>query len=227
MYSPVAPALWLTLALTHTQVAASLMNLVGTCALYFAFLRVSRVLHQRTLRSVMASPIAFFETTPTGRVLNRFSREMQVLDVVISGNARGVLVFILRLGASLYFIIAGSSPYLLLLLLPLSGFYYTTQKYYRASARELQRLNSISKSPLYAAFNEALSGCATIQAMGASERFAEKQNERFDHNLKAGFMMEAVGLWLGTRLQYLSSVCLLYTSPSPRDRQKSRMPSSA
>ena len=162
MYSPVAPALWLTLALTHTQVAASLMNLVGTCALYFAFLRVSRVLHQRTLRSVMASPIAFFETTPTGRVLNRFSREMQVLDVVISGNARGVLVFILRLGASLYFIIAGSSPYLLLLLLPLSGF-STPLKSTTAPRRASCSGSTSSEVAALRGLQRGARGCATIR----------------------------------------------------------------
>merc|ERR1719478_1637372 len=108
------------------------------------------------------------------------------MDVTISGTSRGFLSFILRLFVSLYFIVAGSSPYLLLLFLPLGLLYYTTQKYYRASARELQRLNSISKSPLYSAFNEALNGCATIQAMGAVARFSELQEARFDHWLRAG-----------------------------------------
>lgn len=95
------------------------------------------------------------------------------------------------------------------------------QRYYRASARELQRLNSISKSPIYSAFTEALNGCATIQvkppflsraatvvwpppdrrtttvqAFGSTERFCELQRSRFDFNLKAAFGMEAVGIWL-------------------------------
>ena len=179
---------------------ASVANLIGTCALYLAFLKASAVLHTKTLEGVLRSPMAFFDTTPTGRILNRFSKELQVMDVTISGTSRGVLAFVLRLFVSLYFIVAGSSPYLLILFVPLGGLYYTTQKYYRASARELQRLNSISKSPLYSAFNEALNGCATIQAMGAVGRFSRKQLDRFNYNLKAGFMYEAVGLWLSARL---------------------------
>ena len=64
------------------------------------------------------------------------------MDVMISGNSRGVFTFLFRLFASLYFIVAGSSPYLLLLFVPLSVFYHSTQKVYRASARELQRLSA-------------------------------------------------------------------------------------
>ena len=51
-------------------------------------------------------------------------------------------------------------------------------------------------SPRRAVYSEALGGCATIQAFGAVERFCSRQRERFDHNLKAGLMMEAVGIWL-------------------------------
>ena len=79
---------------------------------------------------------------------------------------------------------------------------------YRASARELQRLNSISKSPIYSAFNEALSGAASIQAFGAVERFCRLQSERFDYNLRAAFASEAVAIWLQVVLQAMSSVVI-------------------
>ena len=146
---------------------ASVLNLFGTISLYLSFLRVSAHLHSQTLQGVMASPMAFFDTTPTGRILNRFSKELEMVDRNIVGNWRTTVVFGLRLLGSAYFIVYGSSPWLLVLVPPLAISYYYVQKYYRSSSRELQRLNSISKSPLYSAFNEALGGAATIQAPAA------------------------------------------------------------
>ena len=78
-----------------------------------------------------------------------------------------------------------TSPYLLLIFVPLSAGWWVLQKYYRASARELQRLSSISRSPIYSAFNESLNGAATVQAFGDLERFASEQCERFDYNQRA------------------------------------------
>ena len=93
----------------------------------------------------------------------------------------------------------GSSPLLLLLFVPLSLGWFVLQRYYRASARELQRLNSISKSPIYSAFNEALNGSATIQAFGETERFCALQRRRFDYNLRAAYLTQATAIWLQVR----------------------------
>jgi len=114
----------------------------------------------------------------------------------------------LRLFFSIVLVVYGTSPYLLLIFIPLSVGWYRLQQLYRASARELQRLNSISKSPIYSSFNEALNGCSTIQAFGEVERFSEQQRERFDFNLRSGFAMQGVGIWLQVWLQMLSSIVI-------------------
>lgn len=96
-----------------------------------------------------------------------------------------VFKYALRLIFSTILIVVGTSPYLLLIFVPLSAGWWVLQKYYRASARELQRLSSISRSPIYSAFNESLNGAATVQAFGDVERFASEQCERFDYNQRA------------------------------------------
>ena len=176
--------------------------------LYSTFLAASQQMHSHTLSGVLASPMAFFDTTPLGRILNRFSKELQTIDVALNGPALRVLSCLFRVVTSVYFIIYGSSPYLLLLFPPLAVGWYALQKYYRQSARELQRLTSISKSPLYSAFNEALNGCSTIQAFGDVERMAAEQAARMDYSLRASFLSMAVGLWLEVWLQCMSSLVI-------------------
>jgi len=185
-----------------------LFNALRTVGLYWVFLVASRKIHSRALGGVLASSMAFFDTTPLGRVLNRFSKELQLVDVNIGMPMSNVLKFGLRLIFSIILIIYGTNPLLLIIFIPLSGGWYVLQKYYRNSARELQRLDSISKSPIYSAFNESLQGCATIQAFGEVERFAALQNERFDYNLRASLVAQGVGIWLQVWLQVLSSVVI-------------------
>jgi len=182
--------------------------LVRSLALYYSFLGASEHMHSKTLGGVLASPMAFFDSTPLGRILSRFSKELQNIDVALNGPAQRVIASLLRCVCAVYFIVYGSSPYLLLLFPPLMVGWYILQYYYRASARELQRLNSISKSPLYSAFNEALNGCSTIQAFGATERLCAEQAARFDHNLRAAFLSNAVGIWLEVWLQCMSALVI-------------------
>ena len=52
-------------------------NGLRTVGLYWVFLVASRKIHSKTLNGVLGSPMSFFDTTPVGRVLNRFSKELQ------------------------------------------------------------------------------------------------------------------------------------------------------
>jgi len=141
-------------------------------------------------------------------VLNRFSKELQTVDVNIGMPVSATSQFAMRLIGSVVMVVYGTGPQLLVVFAPLTIGWYLLQKYYRASARELQRLASISKSPIYSAFNEALNGCATIQAFGHTGRLANVQAERFDYNQRAALMQEAVGIWLQVWLQALSALVI-------------------
>ena len=95
---------------------------------------------------------------------------------------------------------------------PLSGFYLMYASYYRNTAREVQRLDSISKSPIYAAFSEALNGATTIQAYGANDRFETVNRGKVDHNMRANFISLAANRWLTVRLEFFSNLLLAFTA---------------
>lgn len=115
------------------------------------------------------APVTFFESTPAGRVLNRFSSDVACADDslpfmlnILLANAVGLLGLLAVLGSGL--------PWLLLLLPPLSIIYYRVQRHYRASSRELRRLSSLTLSPLYTHLADTLAGLAVLRAAGATHR---------------------------------------------------------
>jgi ABC-type multidrug transport system fused ATPase/permease subunit len=123
--------------------------------------------------------MSFFDTTPLGRILNRFSVDAQKIDVQLASSGSQFVGYIVSLLCTIL-IISLVSPFVLIALPPLAFFYVLYASYYRNTAREVQRLDSISKSPIYTAFTEALNGATSIQAYGANERFASVNRAKVD-----------------------------------------------
>ena len=158
--------------------------LVRAVVLTLASVRAARKIQAEAISAVFQAPIAFFDTTPLGRIVNRFSGDVQKVDVQISGQFMQLFLNFFSLLGTIT-MLALSSKYVLLSLLPLAIIYFFCAKYYRASSRELQRLESISRSPIYTAFTEALNGAPTIAAMRVAPRFEEASVRRFDANTRA------------------------------------------
>jgi ATP-binding cassette subfamily C (CFTR/MRP) protein 10 len=178
-------------------------------AFFFAYAGVvaARRLHRRLLRRVLNVPLVFFDLQPLGRLVNRFSSDVYGVD--------DSLPFILNILLAQAFGLVGavavtcySEPYMLLLLAPLTATYYGVQKYYRQTSREIKRLNSISRSPIYSHFDETLQGTATIRALRLVPRFELALAQRMHPNQVANYNEQAIAQWLGIRLQLLGLVLL-------------------
>ena len=169
-----------------------------------ACVRAGRRLHEGCVAAVVGSPMSFFDTTPLGRILNRFSTDLQVVDVQLRMTTQAFGLCLFNLIGTLLLVIINAWQ-ILFGLVPLGFAYVYVARYYRSSSRELQRLDSLSKSPIYAAFTETLHGATTIIAFGASERFAEEAKQRLDENLKVGFASAAANRWLSIRLEAIGN----------------------
>jgi len=170
-----------------------------------ASLRAGKTLHESTLTSVLASPMRFFDETPLGRIINRLSTDLQVVDIQLRMTSQQFFLIVFNLLGTLVLLLV-NSKYIAPCMIPLAVVYYYCARYYRHSSRELQRLDSVSKSPVYAAFSEALTGCATIRAFGATERFKYNTLQKLDYNIRAGFVSAAANRWLGVRLEAVGNV---------------------
>ncbi|KAL3931766.1 MAG: hypothetical protein SGPRY_000991, partial [Prymnesium sp.] len=133
------------------------------------------------------------------------SADLQVVDVQLRVTTQQFFLIVFNLLGTAALLLA-NSPYIAACMLPLSLLYYYSARYYRHSSRELQRLDSLSKSPLYAAFAEALAGAPTIRATGAVPRFEHGSLTKLDHNLRAGFVSAAANRWLGVRLEAVGNL---------------------
>ncbi|XP_022081606.1 ATP-binding cassette sub-family C member 9-like [Acanthaster planci] len=176
--------------------------------LVVGLLIAARRLHQKMLRNLIRVPIRFFDTTPVGRILNRFSSDTKLID------SRLTQTMITLLGSSLRVLSAVIvntivMPLFLVFFLPVTVVYLILQWYFLASSRELQRLDSISRSPVFALFSETLSGLTTIRAYRAGRRFYGNLLERIDTNLTAFLYLQVANRWLALRLDAIGTFMVL------------------
>lgn len=127
-------------------------------------------LHHPLLLNLLRSRISFFDITPLGRMLNRFGKEMDTVDLRLSSAFRFLAVAFLTM-AQVFAIVAISTPLFILLAVPMGVIYTLILRYFIPTSRQLQRLNSIARSPLYTKFAETIQGVTSIRAYGMEERF--------------------------------------------------------
>ncbi|XP_027458884.2 multidrug resistance-associated protein 7 isoform X2 [Zalophus californianus] len=194
----------------YLTVYATIAGINSLCTLLRAVLfaagtlQAAATLHRRLLCRVLMAPVTFFASTPTGRILNRFSSDVACADDslpfmlnILLANAAGLLGLLAVLGAGL--------PWLLLLLPPLSISYYHVQRHYRASSRELRRLGSLTLSPLYSHLADTLAGLPVLRAAGAACRFEEENQRLLELNQRCQFAAGATMQWLDIRLQLMGA----------------------
>lgn len=174
----------------------------------FCSIEASRKLHERMAYAIFRSPMSFFETTPSGRILNRFSSDIYRVDEVLARTFNMLFVNSARAFYTLI-LIAVSTPVFVALIIPLGAVYLYIQRYYLRTSRELKRLDSISRSPIYAHFQESLGGITTIRAYRQQSRFALENEWRVDANLRAYFPSINANRWLAVRLEFIGSFIIL------------------
>ena len=132
--------------------------------------------------------------------MNRFAQDTYTIDDSLPFMSNILLAQTFALvGTTIVLLVA--SPWSGLVLVIIAGFYYRLQGFYRASSRELKRLDSVSRSPIYVHFSESLDGARTIRAFSATDRFLSHAITLVDANQKISFYGNAASQWLALRLQ--------------------------
>jgi ATP-binding cassette subfamily C (CFTR/MRP) protein 10 len=184
------------------------VNSAFTLARAFAFaqggLVAARRLHRRLLLATLALPASFFDATPSGRVLNRFSSDTATADDSLPFIANIFLAHAFCL-AGVAAVLLYTQPLLAAALLPAALAYRRLQRYYRATSRELRRPDAVARSPVYSAFASALDGGPTIRAFGAEPYFMAAAEAAVGAQQRAGLAALAASCWLGLRLQAMAA----------------------
>lgn len=130
------------------------------------------------------------------------------VDEVLARTFNMLFVNVAKSGFTLV-VISVSTPAFVALIIPLSLTYYFIQRYYLRTSRELKRLDSVSRSPIYAHFQESLGGVTTIRAYRQQQRFELENEWRVDANLRAYYPSISVNRWLAIRLEFIGAVVIL------------------
>jgi len=162
-------------------------------------------------RVLGASVNLFFDVCPTGRIINRFSADIDRMDIELPETLANVTQNAFRM-ISCVAVCALSTPWVLLCLLPISIAFYSIFAWFRPTSRELKRMEGVSRSPIFGSFAECLQGLETIRAFGKQARFAAANDALIDANVKFYLIFWMCGRWLGTRLDCLCVATTLSVS---------------
>lgn len=192
---------------------------IGTAVLQFVReivftlmgMKAANNMHQKALTRVVHAPTSFFDTTPVGRIINRFSKDTESIDGTVIATLKMFLGCVVQVLSS-FIVVVGVTPLFLIPLIPILVVYYKIQQYYRASAREIQRLESITRSPIFAHFGETLTGLATVRAYSEQARFEKDFYRKLDTNSKAAFCQLVAARWLGTRLEFIGRLIVFFSA---------------
>ncbi|KAJ7984781.1 hypothetical protein DPEC_G00358340 [Dallia pectoralis] len=177
----------------------------------YSVLRAVRRMHLNLLQGVLRAPLGFFDTTPTGRVLNRFSKDMDTIDSQIQLDIDKLMItFWFTL--SLLILISVLTPPCLLVIVPLMAFYWWVQRFYVATSRQLKRLESVTRSPIYSHFSETITGASVIRAYGRLDAFVLMSDTKVDENQKSYYPGIVSNRWLGVRIEFIGNCIVLFAA---------------
>nr|KAJ3413496.1 hypothetical protein HK105_002059 [Polyrhizophydium stewartii] len=180
---------------------------------FFAFkgTRAGRVLHESALKNIFRAPVGFFDTTPLGRIINRFSKDQDGIDTTLIDAFRSCLETLIQSIASFALIIY-ATPLFAIPFVPVLCMYFFVQLVFRNTSRELKRLDSITRSPLYASIGETLNGIATVRAYREQERFVLRNNQLVNINIAPYFLVFGATRWLSLRFESLGTILVFFTA---------------
>jgi ABC-type multidrug transport system fused ATPase/permease subunit len=170
-----------------------------------------RTIHDSALEGVLGAPLRFFDSTPMGRVLNRFARDMEGVDDHLSWNFEQSFKSLAQTLASLVLIIS-VLPLIVVVLVPVLLVYYRLQRDYRRAAREAKRLESISRSPRYAHFKEVVTGLDVIHGYGREQYFMDVFYDVLGRYQRMYWCSILLNRWFSVRVPLISGLVALATS---------------
>ncbi|KAF2769287.1 putative ABC transporter [Teratosphaeria nubilosa] len=167
--------------------------------------RASKVMLQRAIKRVLRAPMGFFDTTPLGRITNRFSKDVDTMDNNLSDSIRMFFITMAMI-ISVFILIIAYFYYFVVALAPLTCLFVLAAGYYRASAREIKRHEAVLRSVVFSKFGEAVTGISTIRAYGLQEQFQRSVSTAVDDMDGAYFLTFSNQRWLSTRLDAIGNL---------------------
>lgn len=198
-------AIYFAIGVLHAVIASS-----KTIINFIAGLNASRKIFNLVLKKVLYAKLRFFDSTPIGRIMNRFSKDIEAVDQELTPFVEGAFVSLVQC-LSTVILIAYITPGFLVVAIFIGFLYYLVGYFYMAGSRELKRFESVSRSPIHQHFSETLVGITTIRAFGDERRFMLENLQKIDENNKPFFYLWVANRWLAFRIDMIGA-CVVFAA---------------
>ncbi|XP_074520424.1 ATP-binding cassette sub-family C member 4 [Halichoeres trimaculatus] len=192
-------------------IATIVFGFIRNVVLFHVLVRCAQALHNRMFDAILRTPVRFFDINPIGRILNRFSKDIGQLD----SNMPWTFVDFIQVFLQILGVIAVSVsviPWILLPVVPLLGLFLYLRRYFLQTSRDIKRLESTTRSPVFSHLSSSLQGLWTIRAFGAEERFQKAFDAHQDLHSGAWFLFLTTSRWFALRLDGMCSIFVTITT---------------
>ncbi|GMK55034.1 hypothetical protein CspeluHIS016_0200900 [Cutaneotrichosporon spelunceum] len=194
------------------SIAGCFLTSFPYAVMYAGNLRASRILHAGMLKAVLFAPLRFHDTTNRGRLLNRFGKDIEGLDSKMANNFGRTVQYLLKVVCTVTVVTYIGGWRFVVALCLVGILYYRAGSVYGQASRDMRRLDSVTRSPLYSLFGETVSGVAVIRAFGSSTVALAQMMKLSDTNILCFAWTWTVNRWLSSRFNVLGSIMVGVTA---------------
>ncbi|RWA04053.1 hypothetical protein EKO27_g11053 [Xylaria grammica] len=190
-------------------VFGAFLALIRDLWLFYGSLTASWKLHNRLMTAVSRAKFKFFDVTPLGQLMNRFSKDLEAVDQEVAGVAIGVMTCAMGIAITVV-LIAAITPGFLVAAIFITALFALVAMFYLRASRDLKRLESVNRSPLFQQFGETLSGVTTIRAYGDERRFIRDNLARINKQSRPFIFLWGANRWLSFRTDVLGDLVAFF-----------------
>ncbi|XP_078077780.1 ATP-binding cassette sub-family C member 4 isoform X2 [Mustelus asterias] len=194
--------LWIYAGLT---IAVIIFGITRSLIIFKVLVKASQELHNRMFTSIIRAPVLFFDRNPIGRILNRFSKDIGHLDDLLPYTCMDFLQTFLQI-LGVIAVAVSVIPWILIPITPLVIVFFLLRRYFLETSRDIKRMESTTRSPVFSHLSSSLQGIWTIRATKTEPQFQAKFDEHQDLHSETWFLFLSTSRWLAVRLDALCAI---------------------
>ncbi|KAM3584831.1 uncharacterized protein V6R79_000382 [Siganus canaliculatus] len=191
--------------------AAVIFGYIRSLLIFHGLVRSAQTLHNNMFNAVICTPVRFFDVNPIGRILNRFSKDIGQMDSTLPITFVDFYQLFLQ-NVGVVAVAASVIPLILIPVLPLLFFFLYLRRFYLCTSRDIKRLESTTRSPVFSHLSSSLQGLWTIRALRAEERLKKAFDAHQDLHSEAWFLFLMTSRWFALRLDSICSLFITFAS---------------
>ncbi|XP_035420768.1 ATP-binding cassette sub-family C member 4 isoform X1 [Cygnus atratus] len=189
-------------------VATILFGIIRSLLVFQVLVNSGQTLHNRMFQAILKAPVLFFDRNPIGRILNRFSKDIGHLDDLLPLTFLDFVQTLLQIFGVVAVAVA-VIPWILIPLIPLFILFIFLRRYFLDTSRDIKRLESTTRSPVFSHLSSSLQGLWTIRALKAEERFQKLFDAHQDLHSEAWFLFLTTSRWFAVRLDAICAIFVI------------------